>query len=324
MPPAFFFGPCAGSLHGSDAHAFRGGTPRHGLRALIIGMASPAAASSSVSRWSRPAPTTSTSPARTAALARMMAMNEEQDGEVSRRFAPPFLKDGDLVVSHAANILLYLGGRLGLAPEGRSRTDRRHTGCSSPSPISSAEIHDAHHPLGVSLYYRRPEGRGAPARRELPSRRTPAEIPRLLRKAPRRRTAQGQVHALGDALTYVDLSLFHLLEGLRYAFPNAMTGGRAGLSAAPRAQRPGPRTAADQGLPCLRAPACLSTRKVFSAIIRSLTDPLADPLQLDVRHGVSAHRQSIRRSCRKPRRRPLALVAAQAKQAQYPWVKKGG
>src|SRR5271168_4253886 len=31
-------------------------------------------------------------------------------------FAPPFLKDGDLVVSHVANILDYLGPRLGLAP----------------------------------------------------------------------------------------------------------------------------------------------------------------------------------------------------------------
>src|SRR5215469_10091556 len=32
-------------------------------------------------------------------------------------FAPPFLRDGDLVISHAANILHYLGPKLKLAPK---------------------------------------------------------------------------------------------------------------------------------------------------------------------------------------------------------------
>src|SRR5215467_7098540 len=31
-------------------------------------------------------------------------------------FAPPFLQDGDLVISHVANILMYLGPKLGLTP----------------------------------------------------------------------------------------------------------------------------------------------------------------------------------------------------------------
>jgi len=31
-------------------------------------------------------------------------------------FAPPFLRAGKLVIGQTANILLYLGGRLGLAP----------------------------------------------------------------------------------------------------------------------------------------------------------------------------------------------------------------
>ena len=31
-------------------------------------------------------------------------------------FAPPFLKDGDFIVSQVANILLYLGPKLDLAP----------------------------------------------------------------------------------------------------------------------------------------------------------------------------------------------------------------
>ena len=33
-------------------------------------------------------------------------------------FAPPFLRDGDMIVSQVANILDYLGPKLGLAPKG--------------------------------------------------------------------------------------------------------------------------------------------------------------------------------------------------------------
>ncbi len=40
-------------------------------------------------------------------------------------FAPPFLKDGEIIVSHVANILLYLGPKLGLAP----RRVRRKSPC---------------------------------------------------------------------------------------------------------------------------------------------------------------------------------------------------
>src|SRR6478609_6927215 len=32
-------------------------------------------------------------------------------------YAPPFLKAGDTVIGQTANILLYLGARIGLAPE---------------------------------------------------------------------------------------------------------------------------------------------------------------------------------------------------------------
>src|SRR5271155_5130707 len=35
-------------------------------------------------------------------------------------FAPPFLRDGDVVVSHVANILDYLEPKLGLAPDGEA------------------------------------------------------------------------------------------------------------------------------------------------------------------------------------------------------------
>ena len=35
---------------------------------------------------------------------------------------------------------------------------------------------------------------------------------------------EGNSHILGKSLSYVDLSLFQLIEGLRYAFPRALKG----------------------------------------------------------------------------------------------------
>ena len=46
------------------------------------------------------------------------AMMKLIDGQRIKRppFAPPFLRAGKLVIGQTANILLYLGSRLGLAP----------------------------------------------------------------------------------------------------------------------------------------------------------------------------------------------------------------
>jgi glutathione S-transferase len=38
---------------------------------------------------------------------------------------------------------------------------------------------------------------------------------------------KGPDHIVGDALTYVDLSLFQVIEGLTYAFPKAMANRKA-------------------------------------------------------------------------------------------------
>ena len=67
-------------------------------------------------------------------------------------FAPPFLRDGDLVVSHVANILHYLGPKIGLAPAGEASRVFAH-GLQLTITDLVSEVHDTHHPIAANLYY---------------------------------------------------------------------------------------------------------------------------------------------------------------------------
>ena len=67
-------------------------------------------------------------------------------------FAPPFLKHGTLIVSHVANILFYLGPKLGLAPQDET-TRWFANGLQLTVTDFVAEVHDTHHPIATSKYY---------------------------------------------------------------------------------------------------------------------------------------------------------------------------
>src|SRR6516225_11573110 len=67
-------------------------------------------------------------------------------------FAPPFLRDGAIVVSHAANILQYLGPKLGLAPKDEAGRIFAH-GLQLTITDFVGEAHDTHHPISAELYY---------------------------------------------------------------------------------------------------------------------------------------------------------------------------
>jgi glutathione S-transferase len=132
-------------------------------------------------------------------------------------FAPPFLKTGERIIGQTANILLFLGLRHGLAP--RSDAGRLWTHQLQLTIADFlAEIHDTHHPIGSGLYYE-------DQRREA-KRRTADFLqhraPKFLRYFERVLERSGGAYLLGRRLTYADLSLFQIVEGLRYAFPKAM------------------------------------------------------------------------------------------------------
>jgi len=123
-------------------------------------------------------------------------------------FAPPFLKAGRLVIPQTANILLYLGGRLGLAPKAEAARLRLH-GLQLTLSDWLVEVHDTHHPIAGSLYY---EGQKPEAKRRAAI-FLAERLPKFMRYFER---------AADERFSYLHLSLFQMIEGLRYAFPNAM------------------------------------------------------------------------------------------------------
>jgi glutathione S-transferase len=133
-------------------------------------------------------------------------------------FAPPFLIDGDIVVGQTAAILLYLGPRLGLAGTGEADGLWTHQLQLTIADVV-AEVHDTHHPISSGRYYE--DQREAALERARCFREE--RIPKFLGWFERvlERNPAGDLHLVGDALTYADLSLFQLVAGLRYAFPKA-------------------------------------------------------------------------------------------------------
>jgi len=149
----------------------------------------------------------------------MPAMMRFLDGTRMKHppFAPPFLKAGALVIGQTANILLFLGPRHGLAP--RDEGARLWTN-QLQLTIGDfvAEIHDTHHPIAARLYFE--DQRPAAKRRAADFLKNRA--PKFLRYFERVLERSGGHYLLGRRLTYADLSLFQVVEGLRYAFPKAM------------------------------------------------------------------------------------------------------
>ncbi|CAN7336405.1 glutathione S-transferase [Bradyrhizobium sp. LjRoot220] len=145
----------------------------------------------------------------------MMKMMETAKG--TPPFAPPFLKSGKLVIGQTANILLYLGSRHGLAPKAEAAKLWVHQLQLTIADFV-LEAHDTHHPLGPSLYY---EEQKAPAKKRT-AEFWKSRVPKYLDYFEALLAANGGAWVTGRRLTYVDLSLFQIVEGLRYAFPKRM------------------------------------------------------------------------------------------------------
>ena len=133
-------------------------------------------------------------------------------------FAPPFLKAGRRVIGQTANILLFLGPRLGLAPRDAAGKLWVHQLQLTLADFI-VEIHDTHHPLGGGLYYEEQKPESKRRSREFLANRLPKYLGYFERVIAR--NPDGKRWLAGSALTYADLSLAQVIAGLRYAFPQS-------------------------------------------------------------------------------------------------------
>jgi glutathione S-transferase len=132
-------------------------------------------------------------------------------------FAPPFLRAGEIVIAQTANVLAYLGPRLGLVPQDEPSRLWAHQ-LQLTIMDFAAEAHDTHHPISVGLYY---EDQKAEARKRS-ERFIEERMPKFLGYFERMLQNNDGEHLVGSALSYADLSCFQLIAGLCYAFPRAM------------------------------------------------------------------------------------------------------
>ena len=132
-------------------------------------------------------------------------------------FAPPFLKAGKRVIAQTANILLWLAPRHALVPKAEAARVWAHQ---LQLTIADwlVETHDTHHPIGGAFYYedQKPESKRRAAHF------TAERLPKFLGYFERLLEREKSGWLLGRPFSYVDLSLFQMMAGLRYAFPRAM------------------------------------------------------------------------------------------------------
>jgi glutathione S-transferase len=133
-------------------------------------------------------------------------------------FAPPFLKAGELLISQTANILQFLAPRLGLVPE---KEESRLWAHQLQLTVADwlYETGQTHHPVANVLYYEEQKEEAKKRAAYFTATRIPkfaGYFERILKL-----NANGDF-IFGEDVSYVDLSLFQMIEGLRYAFPKTM------------------------------------------------------------------------------------------------------
>ena len=131
-------------------------------------------------------------------------------------YAPPILTWDNVTIAQTPNICLFLAPRLDLVPPGETAFYRANQLNLTILDVVN-EIHNIHHPLGVSLYYQEQQAEAKRAAETFLRDR----LPRFFQYFEHCLAQQSGGWLLGDRFSYVDLSLFQLLRGIKYAFPNA-------------------------------------------------------------------------------------------------------
>ncbi len=132
----------------------------------------------------------------------------------ARPFAPPIVRSGRVVVAQTAAILQWLGPRIELAPKDeRARLEAHQHQLTIADLVT--EVHDTHHPIGSHLYYEDQKAEALLRAKAFREQRMPKLLGYFEMVLGKRRWL------VGRSATYVDLSMFQVIEGLSYAFPRA-------------------------------------------------------------------------------------------------------
>ena len=130
-------------------------------------------------------------------------------------FAPPFLRDENVVIGHTAAILLYLGDRHALAPGDPVQRLWVHQIQLTIADLVG-EAHDVHHPLGGGLYYEDQKKEALQRAKLFREERIPKFLgwfEQILNRNP-----QGDAHLAGNTISYADLSRSKLSKVLATRF----------------------------------------------------------------------------------------------------------
>ena len=137
---------------------------------------------------------------------------------MSPPFAPPFLVDGDIIIAQAAAILQYLAPKIGLIGESQEAQIFAHQIQLTVSDFLT-EVHDTHHPIASELYYEEQAEESKRRSANFIKLRIPKYLDYFEKIIANNKSNSGWL--IGNSLTYPDLSLFQIIEGLNYAFPKA-------------------------------------------------------------------------------------------------------
>ncbi|KIW06275.1 uncharacterized protein PV09_02746 [Verruconis gallopava] len=147
-------------------------------------------------------------------------------------FAPPMMKiagagkkGGDLLLSQTPNILLYLGPKLGLSGEDEADVFFVNELTLTALDLCN-ETHDTHHPIAVMKYYEEQKEEALRRSKDFRESRIPKFLGYFERTLKGNKAGTGK-YLVGSKLTYADTTLWHVVDGLYFAFPKEMEARKA-------------------------------------------------------------------------------------------------
>ncbi|KAF2688799.1 glutathione S-transferase [Lentithecium fluviatile CBS 122367] len=139
-------------------------------------------------------------------------------------FAPPILrvpgegKNGkSLVLYQTPSILAYLGDKLGLAGEDEIEKQWILSHMLTALDLNN-EAHDTHHPIASQLYYEDQKEEALKKAKDFRESRIPKFFGFFERVLKGNEEGQGKF-LVGSKLSYADTTVWHVLNGLKFAFP---------------------------------------------------------------------------------------------------------